>query len=283
MVLGGGRPGRTLERFQPYDPTVTPNIRKRVAAAALAAALLGAAGCGFDFGPRVEARDEWNRTYKVSKGASLEIRGTNGKIRVEASDGDTIEVAATRIVRASTDEGAKQALAEFKINETAGPDSVVIDSTTGSQFSIRVSKEVQYRVRAPRWANLVLKATNGEIETSGMTGMLRAETTNGRIRAAGLEEGARVETTNGQVDLDFAKLGDNGVRASTTNGTVVVRVPKDVKARISASVSNGAISTSDLDVTTTEQSRRKLEATVGGGGPSIHVETTNGGIQIKGR
>jgi hypothetical protein len=36
-------------------------------------------------------------------------------------------------------------------------------------------------------------------------------------------------------------------------------------------------------VTTTEQSRRKLEATLGGGGPSIHVETTNGAIQIKGR
>ena len=56
----------------------------------------------------MEARDEWTRTDKVSKGASLKIRGTNGRIRVEASDGDTIEVAATRIVRASTDEAAKQ-------------------------------------------------------------------------------------------------------------------------------------------------------------------------------
>jgi len=274
---------RTLERFLPYDPTVIPSIRRRLAAAALAAAFLGSAACGFDFGPRAEARDEWSRSYKVSKGATLEIRGTNGKIRVEPSDGDTIEVAATRIVRASTDEAARKELADFKMAETVSPDSVTIDSTGGTQLSFRLSKEVQFRIKAPRGISLVLKETNGEIDTSGITGMLRAETTNGRIRAAGLEDGARVETTNGTVDLDFAKLSDNGVRASTTNGAVVVRVPKDVKARISASVSNGEISTSELDVKTTEQSRHKLEATIGGGGPSIHVETTNGAIQIKGR
>ncbi len=262
---------------------MTPFIRRRFAAVALAAAFLGSAACGFDFGPRAEARDEWNRTYKVSKGASLEIRGTNGMIRVEPTEGDTIEVAATRIVKASTDEAARRELADFKMAETVSPSSVTIDSTGGTQLSMRLSKEVHYRIKAPRGISLVLKATNGEIDTTGITGMLRAETTNGRIRAAGLEDGARVETTNGAVDLDFAKLGDNGVRASTTNGPVVVRVPKDVKARISASVTNGGISTSDLEVKTTEQSRHKLEATIGGGGPSIHVETTNGEIQIKGR
>ena len=34
---------------------------------------------------------------------------------------------------------------------------------------------------------------------------------------------------------------------------------------------------------TVDQSRRRLDATINGGGPTIRVETTNGGIRVRGK
>jgi hypothetical protein len=60
-------------------------------------------------------------------------------------------------------------------------------------------------------------------------------------------------------------------------------VPASIKARLSARVSNGAITTEGLTVAVAEQSRRRLDGTLGGGGPLIRLETTNGAVQIRGK
>lgn len=250
---------------------------------ALVAAFAGA-GCNLELSSGVEARDEWKRTYTLSPGASFEIKNTNGKIRVTSVDGDTVEVKADRIVKAATDESAKDALKQLEIAETVSPKSVTLDATSrGMGFTLRLQRRVDFEVRVPRWADVRLDSTNGDIEVTGLKGAFRAETTNGRIVGSALEGGATIETTNGVVNLDFAKLAEPGVSCETTNGRISVTVPRDAGARISARVTNGGIDTSDLQLTVTEQSRRRLDASIGGGGPSIRLETTNGSIAIKGR
>lgn len=268
-----------------------PDVRHRprppkslVSRLALAAALAMACACNIDLSTDVEARDEWKRTYTLAPGGSFELRNTNGKIRITPGDGDTIDVRADRIVKAATEEAAKEALKQFEIAETATPSSVTIDTTSKSMgVTIRLQRRVDFDVRVPRWADVRLDATNSDIEVSGLQGPFRAETTNGRIIGSALEGGARVETTNGVVNLDVAKLTDAGISCETTNGTITVSVPRDTRAQISARVTNGAITTSDLQLAVAEQSRRRLDATIGGGGPSIRLETTNGSISIKAR
>jgi hypothetical protein len=250
---------------------------------ALVLSLAGAGACGIELSAGVEARDEWKRTYTLEPGGSFEIKNTNGRIRVVSVDGETIEVRADRIVKAATDDAARDALKRFEIAEKASPKSVVIDSTSRGGFTIRLQRRVDFEVRVPRWADVRLDSTNGDIEVSGLRGALRAETTNGRVVGSALEGGAAVETTNGIVTLDFAKLGGSGVSCETTNGAIRVTLPRDAGAHISARVTNGAIDASDLQLAVSEQSRRRLDASIGGGGPSIRLETTNGSIAIKGR
>ena len=60
-------------------------------------------------------------------------------------------------------------------------------------------------------------------------------------------------------------------------------VPTDTKANISAHVTNGGLGVENLNVVSTEQNRRHLEGTLNGGGPSIELGTTNGGISLKGK
>jgi DUF4097 and DUF4098 domain-containing protein YvlB len=258
--------------------------RPAVSLAAVVAGLVSVGACGLDFSHDVEARDEWKRSYTLAKGASFEIKNTNGKIRIVPVDGEVAEVKVDRIVKAATEEAAKAALKEFAIAETASPTSVVLDAASrGMGFTIRLQRRADFEVRLPRWANVKLDATNGDIDVSGIQGAFRAESTNGRIVGSALEGAATVETTNGVVNLDFAKLTDAGITCETTNGMINVSVPKDAGARISARVTNGAISTSDLQLSVAEQSRRRLDASIGGGGPAIRLETTNGSIAIRGR
>ena len=217
-------------------------------------------------------------------GGEFEIRNTNGKVHIQATDGETIEVTADRIVRASSDEAAKAELERLTIEESTTPKRVSLDATNkGLGFVFNLSRRVDFTVKVPRGTRVTLSQTNGEVEVTGVTGLFKAESTNGRITASGLEEGAEVTTTNGAIRLEFAKLGAGGIRSETTNGTITVELPRDAAARISARVTNGGISTSDLPLTISEQSRRRLEATLGTGGPSVKLETTNGAISINGR
>jgi DUF4097 and DUF4098 domain-containing protein YvlB len=250
---------------------------------ALGLSLVGAAACHVDFDTGVEARDEWKRTYTLGKNGAFELRNTNGKIQIQAADGDVVEVNATRIVKARTDEAAKDALARFEIRETVSPASIALDSTNRGGFEINMSRRVEYTVRVPRWAAVRVSTTNAEVDVTGVGGALQIEATNGRIRGRALENSASVETTNGTVALEFARLGERGVSCDTTNGTIELTVPDGAKANLTARVTNGAITTTGLDMTVIEQSRRRLDASIGGGGPEIKLETTNGAIRIMSR
>jgi len=262
-------------------PTRLPRIGWLPVVIASALIALGS-GCGFL--PTSEARDKWTKSYPLTAGGTFELKNTNGRIQIDATDGSTIEVVAEKIARAASDEGAREAVRRIEITETVAPDRVLLDSTKGGGgFQINVSKRVDFVVKVPRTAQVRIETTNGDIEVTGLAGAFRAEATNGQIRGTGLENRAEVETTNGQVSLAFAKLAEGGVSCTTTNGAVEVLLPQDAKASVTADVTNGEIETGGLNLTIVKQSRRHLEATIGGGGPQVRVETTNGSVAVRGR
>jgi len=254
----------------------------RLAAAGVSLFLL--AGCGVDISMGAEAKDQWQRHYTLTDGGTLEIRNTNGLIQVEPGDGHDVTVSAERVVKAATDEAAKAALAAFEIQESSAPDHISLDSTSRTGMNLTGNRRVDFHVRVPRTTNVRLHTTNGNIEVSGpLSGTFRAETTNGGVRATGLENSAKASTTNGEVSLQVTRIGEDGVSCETTNGRIELVVPPNLNARLSARVTNGGIQTDGLTLTNiSEQSRRRLEATLGTGGPSINLETTNGGVEIRG-
>lgn len=239
--------------------------------------------CNVRLSMNAEARDQWQRHYTLALGGTLEIANTNGLIEIDSTDGTAVEVTADRVVQATTDQAAKDALAGFEIKETISPDHIVLDSASHGGMTLNMSRRVEYHVRAPKSANVRLSTTNGDINLTGpsVSGTFHAEATNGRIRATGLENSVSATTTNGPITLDVAKLGEDGLSCETTNGTIALTLPPGLNARLSARVTNGQISQQGLNLAVSEQSRRRLDGTIGSGGPTIKLETTNGRIQIK--
>ena len=260
-------------------------VTRLVRAAVVVFATASLAACNLQFSTGIEAKSAWSRTYKVAGDATLEIREPNGRITIEAIDGTEIQVSATRIAKAPTEEAAKAAAEKIQINEKVSDDRIELDSTAtgGFQLTSGLSQHVNYDVKVPRSINLTIKATNSKVDVKSVTGSVKIEATNGEIIVDGAERGADITTVNGRVVLNLAKVGADGVRVKTTNGEIEVGVPAGGKATIAARVSNGAVEVQGLELQTTEKTYRRLDATLGGGGPEIRLDTTNGVIKLVGR
>jgi len=257
--------------------------RLRFAALAfpLLAALTGCVGLGPLTG---RATDEWTKTYPLASGGEVRIVNSNGKVEIEGVDGSTVEVHAVRIARAATDEGARQLLPRISIKEDIKPDRVSIETERIAGIMIAAGFEVQYHVKAPRAATVYARSTNGPITLSALTGSVNAQTTNGGVKATELRGSVEARSTNGSVVVDLASLGGDKVRLSTTNGGVTLFLPATAKADVTATWTNGGIRlASGLKIEVSEQSRRRFEGRMNGGGTPIELRTTNGGIRLRGR
>lgn len=230
----------------------------------------------------VEAKDEWTRSYPLAAGGSVTVKNGNGRIEVIGGEGSSVTIIAERIVKANTDALAKEQLALIEMKEDVAPDRVSIDSSSRG-LAVNASRRINYKLTMPKGATLSLSNSNGDILVTNIEGGFSAQASNGEITGTNLRNGAKVSTSNGVIDLTFDQVGDNGISAETINGTITVTVPKSTNASLSARITNGDISNEGLDLRVAEQSRRRLDGTLGSGGPSIKLEATNGTIAVRGK
>ena len=260
--------------------------RARVALPLFLVLVTATAGCDLvtaEFNSKESA--EWRKSYQLAPGGRLEISNINGRIDVTPSADNTVEIVALKTARGATPEAAKAALERIEIREESGAAGIKIETKVSRPNGMfhNGGSEVRYTVRVPAAAEVRFTTVNGAIELSGLTGTVNAETTNGGIRAREVAGPIQASTTNGGVDVELTRVSSPGVKLECTNGGIKLRLPSDAKADISASVTNGGIGLTKSDgmsVETIETSRRRLEARLNGGGPSIRLSGTNGGIEI---
>lgn len=183
------------------------------------------------------------------------IRSSNGPIRVEDVEGDS---------RLETSNGA------IRLRKIVGR----LDART-SNGGIE-GGDVE--------GAAVLRTSNGAIRMDRIRGGVQATTSNGPIHIAMMAPpaGERLEfaSSNGSIELGFVELPGNEVRASTSNSSVTLRLPPTTKAQLRAGTSNSSI-TSELDVDTHGVlNKNRLEGELNGGGPLIHLTTSNGAIRL---
>lgn len=260
--------------------------RARAAALVLPVLLVASAGCDIamaDFKQKESA--EWRKTYELHAGGRVEISNINGKIDVQPSAGNTVEIVALKSARAASTEAAKEALNRIEIQENVSPADIRIQTRVqgrGSLFN-GGNLQVEYTVRVPAGAEVKFSTVNGGIEITGLKGRVNLETVNGGIKASDISGAIEASTTNGGVEVDLAQVTEPGVKLGCTNGGIRLRLPADAKATISARVTNGGIDTSGLQLDSNESTRRRLDGRLNGGGTRIDIEGTNGGIRISGR
>ena len=238
---------------------------------------------GLDFGiANGKAQDEWTRTYKVAAGGRLELINVNGRIAAEPSDGTEIEVRAERSAKAVSDEAARELLDRIEMREEVGADRVRVE-VRPPRMSGPAGHEFKWTVRIPKGVSVDLRTVNGGIRMTGLDAEVRVRSTNGGVSGVGLmATDLDASVTNGGVDIELARTITGGsFDLEAVNGGVTINLPEDSRADITGRSVNGGISTSGLPLDTVgEQTRRRLDAKLNGGGARISLETVNGGVRI---
>lgn len=256
-------------------------------AALILPVLLVVSGCDIAMADlKAKETAEWRKSYELQPGGRVEISNVNGRIQVEPSDGNTLEVVALKSARGATPESAKDALARVEIVEDATAARVRIETKIqrGSGIFNQGGAEVAYTVRLPGGADVKFTTVNGGIEVARISGRIEVETVNGGIVARDVAGGSfAANTVNGGIDVDLTRVPERGVKLGCTNGAIKLRLPSDGKADIVARVVNGGIEADGAGFETSEKSRRRFEGRLNGGGPRIEIDGTNGGIRIAAR
>jgi hypothetical protein len=235
-----------------------------------------------------------DRTLDVRAGATVALTNVNGKITINSWDQPRVRIVAKKEVEGNRSD-AQEAMKALKVEIVPQNGGVTITTRhprgQNEGFSSifdwllgnHVNAQVRYELTIPRSMNVDVRNTNGSIHLDGVTGHLELDTTNGKIEVQRCAGSIDASTTNGGIYADLVRVTKGQpLRFETTNGRIELQVPHDLAADIEAGTTNGSIST-DLPVATTHFKRNSLRGTINGGGTSISLHTTNGGIAIKTR
>jgi hypothetical protein len=251
------------------------------------AAVLALAAAGSAAGETLEKTLQ--KTYPLAAGGEVVVDNVNGAVVVETWDRAEVRVRATKKVRAGNAETAAEAMERLRVRVETGGGRLRIatgrhDFEDGFFAWLRgqaASASVSYHLTVPRGIRLVAETVNGAITLRGVEGDFVASTVNGGIRVEDARGRLDASTTNGSIDVAMAEVApDADLEFSTTNGAVSVTLPEDVRTDLRLRTTNGGIKV-DFPIEATTQSRRRLDATLNGGGGSLRVQTTNGSIRIR--
>lgn len=231
-------------------------------------------------GERASAKDL--REITVAATSSLNVdSGKNGGISIRGENRSDILIRACVQASGRTQEEANAVAKSIRI-ETGS--NIRADVPAGTD-----NFGVSFQIRVPRAMNLELKAHNGGISIDSVEGNIRFETQNGGVKLDDLAGDVRGRTTNGgvKVDLDGASWRGSGLDVETNNGGVKISMPQNYAARIETGTVNGgfksdipALNLSDDDNGEKWNRKKRISADINGGGPTIRIVTTNGGVKI---
>ena len=257
-----------------------------LAAGILITAVVGTAGAQ----DRVVTDDDWCEGHDRREEESVcEVRewtfGATGELTVDAKPNGGIKVESwdrgeTR-VRAKVHGWAEE---ESRARDIVGEIEVSVGATVraeGPKLKQDQGWSVSYRIMVPRSTDLDLTSTNGGITIDGVEGKLRFHTTNGGVHLTGVNGDVAGKTTNGglHIALDGDGWDGKGLDVQTTNGGVEMSMPAGYSAHLEAATTNGGFHIG-FPVTVQGRIDRKLSVDIGGGGPTVKVKTTNGGVRI---
>lgn len=235
--------------------------------------------------------DRWNdrdevvcevRTLSESGQSRLEGATANGSLTVQGTSRRDVSVQARVVAHASTLEAARDLANAVTVTLERG--LLRADGPRGTGLLRRTSWHVSYRVEVPSAYDLDLESANGSITITGVRGTINAETANGSIKLADLGGTVRARTANGSTHatVSGSRWDGSGLSMITSNGSARLDLPASINAHLKVGSNNGSI---NVDFPITVQGniggrRREIETTLGSGGPTLEVRTSNGSVRV---
>jgi DUF4097 and DUF4098 domain-containing protein YvlB len=219
------------------------------------------------------------RVERLPHPATLTVDGgENGGVTIMGWDGDSVVMhALVRATGQSPDE-AHDLASHVKIS--SGDGRIHADGPAAGRHE---EWSVSYRIFVPRHSDLAIETLNGPMSVEKVTGHLTLKTVNGPLSLTQVGGDVHARAENGPIDvaLNGARWDGKGLDAESENGPVELILPANYAAHLETGTENGPMDVhfpltlqGDLDT-------RHLSMDIGGGGPPIHLTTTNGPVTLR--
>ena len=219
------------------------------------------------------------REVNIPAGSLVNVDGKrNGGIKVRGENRSDVLVRACIQTLGATDEEARAFAKNIRI-ETG--------STIRAEGAEESNWAVSYEILVPRSTNLKLSTHNGGIGISSVEGTMEFEAHNGGISLNDVAGDVKGKTQNGGVSVSLSGNGwkGGGLDIETKNGGVNLSIPENYAAHIETGTVNGGFKSeiNGLSVADDETGRsrnKRISTDLNGGGATVRVITTNGGVKI---
>ena len=190
-------------------------------------------------------------------------------------------IKAVKISGAQVREWLEMSAGQFRrIDPQGAPEQDLINPQFRT-YNFDVIDGVSYRIDVPASFDLSLETSNGSVSVTGVNGRIDAETSNGSLRMTDIGGRVNARTDNGSVHvtLNGRRWEGDGLSVTTSNGSARLDLPDSYNARLIAGTNNGSMT---LDVPVTVQGRisKNIDTTLGSGGATIEVRTSNGSLRV---
>ncbi|UCB59003.1 MAG: DUF4097 family beta strand repeat protein [Thermoplasmatales archaeon] len=237
-----------------------------------------------------EVKEFYENEYQADNQTILTVSTVNGLINVVSWDEKNISLNATKRSRYGYEDLDKAKIIVTEINneitieiqhdqpirsravdlEIKIPKNVTVKSATTTNGPITLSKIK---------GDTILSSINGAINIEDVDGYINASSTNGCINIKNTSGIDDLSTTNGGIIAEVLNIIKN-IKIQTINGEISLYINQSLNAEFNISTINGGIIIEDLDISTSETSSKHLRGTIGSGGNTLEIKTTNGVIKL---
>ena len=237
---------------------------------------------------------DFQRSYNLGDGASVEIANVSGDIELKGYDGSALVVNAYKQGRDRD---------QVEVEDESAPGRVSLRAKYPNFCNCDAS--VRFEVKVPRSANLnfdkistasgnlraegfsgrlTLSTASGEVSVRGVGGEIKAASASGTVRVADSSGTVNASSASGDVEVELTRLeGSGNMRFSTASGDVHVRMPSNLDAQVSMSTVSGSIETNfPLEVKTNRYGPgSRAEGQLGNGSRTLKISSASGNVSLK--
>lgn len=251
----------------------------------MAVSIVCASGCG-----RTGVIDTRRLACPSVDDQVLSVSTFNGNVTIRVMEGDSVRVVATvTSCLGATESG-----------------SIVTSLVPGRSCSLTADRPqsmsdagVSFEVSVPPGVSIgSVETSNGRIEIYGAEGEAELSTSNGDVVVEGFRGTVRVDTSNGDVSLSGSGLNvgstdtsngditaqsvhfEDGAELSTSNGDISVLLAQGFGAVFDMDTSNGDVTVTGPGFESVRTDGSEGSATMGTGGPTVRLISSNGGITL---
>ncbi|MFH1539833.1 MAG: DUF4097 family beta strand repeat-containing protein [bacterium] len=246
------------------------------------------------------AAEQYSRGLKKEivwhPGRRIVVEEVAGGIEVRGVKSEKVEIGGLLTVEAKTLEKARAESGKLEMEVTSTRNEIRIVAKRPRNWR-GVRGWIDYDIKVPLEALLILKTVSGDIRVIGSDGTIHANSVSGDIHIRGSSGNMEVravsgnvrlkncpgdavaETVSGGIQYDATEVDAKTITLRSTGGGVHAVFPPDFSATVQIVTVSGKIR-SDLPLKTTREEKKVLKGVLGSGGADLRISTVSGSITV---